>query len=83
LMTTPLCGTWMTCMGPINIQRWLTQFSWMISSMSFTVGVICNKCVIPNYSYHSWHGKVCCNIWRGPRMDDYHEFRCAHEIQIK
>jgi hypothetical protein len=55
----------MTSMGPINIQGQLTPFSWMISSMSFIVGVICNKCVIPNYSYPSWHGKVYSSIWRG------------------
>jgi hypothetical protein len=50
---------------PIAIQRKITPFSWMISSGSLTIGVICNKCVIFNCSYLSWHGKVCSNIWKG------------------
>jgi hypothetical protein len=62
------CKTWMRCMEPpkglVNIQKWLTPLSWMISSRSLTIGVICNKCIIPNYSHLSWHGKVCFNIWK-------------------
>jgi hypothetical protein len=37
----------------------------MISSMSLTVGVICNKCVIPNCSHPLWRGKVYFNILKG------------------
>jgi hypothetical protein len=51
--------------GPINIQGQLAPLSWMISSKSLIVGVICSKCVIPNCSHPSWHGKVCFNIWKG------------------
>jgi hypothetical protein len=54
----------------------------MISFKSLIINVICNKCVIPNYSHPSWHGKVCFNIWSS-LMDDYHEFMHAHEIHIE
>jgi hypothetical protein len=37
----------------------------MISSSNFTIGVICNKCVIPNCSHLSRHRKVHFNILRG------------------
>jgi hypothetical protein len=63
------CGTWKKCMeppkGPIIIWGRLATLSCMISSKNLTASVICNKCVIPNYSHLSWHGKVYFNIWRG------------------
>jgi hypothetical protein len=49
----------------VDIQGQLAPLSWVISSNSLIVGVICSKCVIPDYSHLSWHGKVCFNIWRG------------------
>ncbi len=52
----------------------------MISSTNLIIDVICNKCIIPNYSHPSWHGRVCFNSWKG---HDYHEFKRAHEIQIE
>jgi len=61
-------GTWRKFMEPpkglVNIRRQLAPLSWMISSKSLTIGVICSKCVIPNYSHPSWHVRVCFNIWR-------------------
>jgi hypothetical protein len=51
--------------GHVDIQGRLAPLSWMISSKSLIVGVICNKYVIPNCSHLSWHGRVCFNIWKG------------------
>jgi hypothetical protein len=69
-VTTPLLwATWKICMEPlkglVDIQRWLAPSSWMIYSKSLTVGVTCNRYVIPIYSHLSWYGKVCSNILRG------------------
>jgi hypothetical protein len=51
--------------GPDKIWGWLAPLSWIITSKSLTIVMICNKCIIPNYSHPSWHGKVCFNIWKG------------------
>ncbi len=51
--------------GPINIWGRLEPLSWVISSRSLIVSVICSKCVIPSCSHLSWHGRVCFNIWKG------------------
>jgi len=51
--------------GPVDIRGWLAPLSSMISSRNLTASVICNKCIIPNYSHPSWHGRVCFNIWKG------------------
>jgi hypothetical protein len=61
----------------------LAPLSWMMSSNSLTTGVICTKCIILNYidTFHGMEGFVS-TLERLP-MDDYHKFRCAHEIQIE
>jgi hypothetical protein len=60
--------TWKKCIEPpkglVVIRRQLAPLSLMISFKNLTTSVICNKCIIPNCSHPSWHGKVCFNIWR-------------------
>jgi hypothetical protein len=50
--------------GLIDIRGHLAPLSWMISSRSLIVGVICSKCVIPSCAHLSWHGKAYFNIWK-------------------
>jgi hypothetical protein len=68
--------------SPVNIQRSLAPLSSMISFKNLIVGVICSRCIIPNCSHPSCHRKLFQHLGR-LFMDDYHEFRCAHDIRIE
>ncbi len=57
--------------------------SFIIFKKNKTINVIQNRCVIPNHSHPWWHRKVCSTIWKGLSIDDYHEFRRAHEVHIE
>jgi hypothetical protein len=52
--------------GLANIHRWLAPLNCMISFKELTIGVLCNKCVLHNYSHFLWHGTLgCFNILKG------------------
>jgi hypothetical protein len=42
-----------------------TPLSEMASFMNLTIGVICNICIICNYSHLSWHGGVVLTFGKG------------------
>jgi hypothetical protein len=50
--------------GPHQYLKEIGTLNWMILFKSLIVDAICNRCTILNYSHHSWHGKVCSNIWK-------------------
>ncbi len=61
-------GTWKLFMKPpkdfVDIHRQLVPLNKLISFKISTIGVIFYRCIILNYSHHSWHGRVYFNIWK-------------------
>jgi hypothetical protein len=69
--------------GPCWYLRQLALLSWVISSKNLIFSVIYNICII-HWCLHL-HDIECIILWhlKWPSMDDYHEFKCAHIVQIK